>query len=204
MPNRTQIPKPIPDDKQKTSLSNVVGASKRLTLIYVVLSVWIALAIFGIIIETDIYALAVYFASGLPIILGYLWAETSRPTNAAAIVRGIGMRPGNMGGNYGGYNSYGGNNMGGGNMGGNMNSPGNNYDTNYGNEQNVYNDESQINIINIYSNDSSVELQVNENQLTTLMNIGYIDTIDNRYTFDKNLLTQIKSLVNEKLQEPEI
>ena len=66
--------------KQRKPLSKMVGASSRLTLTYVVIFIWIALVVFGILIKTDLYALAAYFASVLPAILGYLWSETSRPT----------------------------------------------------------------------------------------------------------------------------
>ncbi len=57
-----------------------ISSSRRLKLTYLVLSVWIGLAIFAILLKADLYALAVYFTSGLPIILGYLWAETTRPS----------------------------------------------------------------------------------------------------------------------------
>ena len=172
--------------------------------------IWVALAIFAILVGADLYALATYFASGLPLILGYLWSETSRPTikDAAEIVKGIGMRPGNNNmygggyGGYGGYNSYGGSY--GGNYGGGYNVG--NYDQ-Y-NQSGQYNQvdtndhSSHSQIISIYSDDASVELKINQNQLSTLMNIGYVDMISDKYTFKKSLLDQVKSLINDNSQDP--
>jgi len=89
--------------KKKTSMklhSGMIGNSRRLTLTYAVLVVWIALAVFAIIKDADLYGLAVYFASGLPLILGYLWSETSRPSikDASEILKNIGR--GRGGKNY--------------------------------------------------------------------------------------------------------
>jgi len=83
-------------EKKQKSLAKIIGNSSRLTLTYIVLFIWVALAVFAIFVNADLYALAVYFASGLPMIIGYLWSETSRPTltDAAEIVKGIGNRGG--------------------------------------------------------------------------------------------------------------
>ncbi len=214
----TQNIVPTKNKKQRTTedmaLSKMVGSSKRLTLTYIVLGIWVALAVFAILMDGDLYALAVYFASGLPLILGYLWSETSRPSirDAAEIVKGIGMRPGNnhrggfggFGGDYSdGYNSYGGNNYGG---FGSNDSGLNNQNVNVNVNANNFDTDTDINsgnnIISIYSDDASVELKINQSQLSTLKNMGYVDMIGDKYTFKKSLLDQIKSLINDKSQDP--
>lgn len=178
-------------EKRPKTFSTIFSPSTRLTLTYIVLFIWIALAVFAIIIKADLYALAVYFTSGLPVILGYLWAQTTRPANmrdAAEIVRGIGQRPGN--------NQY-------------IN---NGYDNNYGYDnysqsqsqytQSTYNSQpyiqSQSNdtTISIYADDASAELKINQNQLGALTNIGYINNVDGKYLFKTSLLEQIKSLID--------
>ena len=63
-------------EKKQKSLAKIIGNSSRLTLTYIVLFIWVALAVFAIFVNADLYALAVYFASGLPMIIGYLWSET--------------------------------------------------------------------------------------------------------------------------------
>lgn len=181
MPTKTDI---INNNSENKSFLNRISSSKRLTLTYIVLVIWVALAIFGILIGTDLYALSVYFASGLPLIIGYLWAETSRPASlkdAASIVGNI-TKPNNYG-NNGGYRVD------------NYNEYDENYDTN--------NNQLEKNI-SIYSDDSTVELKIDENQLDILINIGYIDSINNKYTFRKKLLDQIKSLLNDNMEQPMI
>jgi len=203
--------------RESMAFSRMIGSSSRLTLTYIVLTIWVALAIFAILVGADLYALATYFASGLPLILGYLWSETSRPTikDAAEIVRGIGMRPGNnnMGG-YGGYNSYGGNyggygssygGYGGGYGGGTYDQYSQTSQYNQSNQSNqilTNNQIAQNSIISIYSDDASIELKINQNQLSTLMNIGYVDMISDKYTFKRSLLDQVKSLINDKSIDP--
>jgi hypothetical protein len=202
--------------KRRRTFSTLFSPSTRLTLTYIVLFVWIALAIFAILMKADMYALAVYFTSGLPVIIGYLWAQTSRPSSmrdAAQIVGNIrGTNPGQMGyggeygGGYGGgyqtygqpYNQYGGGNQ--------FNQYGGDP---YGGGGNVYggvDQNTQINnqIVNIYADDATAEIQVNEEQLTTLMNTGYVDTIQGKYTFKKSMITQIKSLIDNNTQDPNL
>lgn len=206
-------PKPTSDRPQEKkvidmSFSSMIGKSRRLTLTYVVLIVWVGMAIFGILVDTDLYALAVYFASGLPLILGYLWSETSRPTarDAADIIRGIGMRPGNNnygGGSYGGYGGYGGYGYGGyGGYGGHYHNDHNDRDRNYDNSDSNNSNIDQV--VSIYSDDASVELRVNQNQLSTLKNMGYVDKIADKYTFKKSQLEEIKSLIDENLRDPDL
>ena len=197
-------PKPNPS-KEKKGLSIKFSSRTRLTLTYVVLFIWVALAVFGIIIKTDLYALAVYFASGLPIILGYLWAESARPSGlreAAQIVKGIG-RSANQGGGYdggydggygGGYGGYGGG-YGGGYSGNNYGRQGQvqgegGYGQSYGANQ-----PEELEIITIYSDDATSELKINQNQLNTLVNIGHVTNNNGKYTFKRNLLEQIRSLI---------
>lgn len=197
------MPPTIPEKNQTKSsknmkISTMMGGSRRLTLTYVVLAVWIALAIFAIIKDADLYGLAVYFASGLPLILGYLWSETSRPSikDAADIIKNIGSggrrREGvrqehsGFGMGYGDYN-----------------------DSGYSNytesiPQSSSNSQSEYEDTSIYSDDASVELKVNQSQLTTLKNIGYVNSIGDKNTFNKSLLEQIKSLINDNGQQPTI
>jgi hypothetical protein len=197
------------------ALSKMVGSSKRLTLTYIVLGIWVALAVFAILMDGDLYALAVYFASGLPLILGYLWSETSRPSirDAAEIVKGIGMRPGNnymngysgYGSSYGGYGGYNGyNSYGGNNYNGNFDTNNQSQDININLDNNLENnfDNNFNNKISIYSDDASIELKINQQQLSTLKNMGYVDMIGNKYTFKKGLVDQIKSLISDNSPDP--
>jgi hypothetical protein len=178
----------------RPSFLNKITSSKRLALTYIVLGIWIALAVFGILVDTDLYALAVYFASGLPIILGYLWSETSRPTSlkdAADIVKGI-NRPNIYNGisNYGNY--------------------GNNYSGIYDTYDNITNNDNEninqnlVPEFSIFSDDYSIELKVNDIQLSTLQNLGYINNDGTKYTFIKSQIIQIKNLINDNLVDPTI
>lgn len=189
------------EEKQPTSISKMMGNSKRLTLIYIVLAVWIGLAVFGVLSDADLYGLAVYFVSGLPLILGYLWSETSRPSlkDASEIIKNINNNNNrNRGRNsYNPYNPY--DNLGFNNC--NVNNNDNNNDLNI----NIYSgNKDEEEDVKIYSDDASVEIDVNQTQLSTLMNIGYVNESNDKYTFDKSLLGQIKSLLNDNIQEPEI
>lgn len=193
------------EEKPEKSISSMIGSSKRLTLTYIVLTIWVGLAIFAIYKSADFYGLAVYFASGLPLILGYLWSETNRPSlkDASQILRFI--RPPRNGGMYDNYGDMGGYNGGGyyNNYGGYGRNNKNDIDYN-SNINNNINDNTQKIEISIYSDDSSVELKANENQLETLMNTGYVDSNGDKYTFNKNNLEQVKSLINDNIEEPEI
>ena len=108
------------EPKKSTPLSSYVGGSTRLTLTYIVFIVWVALAVVAMLLDADLYSLAAYFASGLPIILGYMWAQTSRPTptlsEAADMVKSIGQsnRTGGSRGKGMFGNMFGGGNFGGG------------------------------------------------------------------------------------------
>lgn len=182
---------------KKSSLSSMVGGSTRLTLTYVVFVVWVALAVFAMLVDADLYSLAAYFASGLPIILGYLWAETSRPTpslsEVADIVKSIGTKSSSS------YTTHNG-------LFGDTTSRTSSTITSTNNiPNNITTDVTDTNsITSIYSDDASVELKVNSTQLTTLMNTGYVDIIGDKYTFKKSLLDQIKSLINDNSQTPNI
>ena len=180
--------------KKSNPMSRMVGGSNRLTLTYVVFIVWITLAVFAMLVDVDLYSLAAYFASGLPIILGYLWAETSRPTpslsEAAEMVKSIGTKS----------SSYTTRN----DLFGDTTSTSSIISTNDVTsitqpELNYENYDTSI-----YSDDATVELKVNQNQLTTLTNTGYVDMISDKYTFKKSLLDQIKSLINDNTQTPTI
>lgn len=172
--------------KRHKTFSTFFSPSKRLSLTYIVLFVWIALAIFAIIMKADLYALAVYFTSGLPIIIGYLWAQTSRPSlsEASEILKNI--NPKGQPTNYPIMDQY----------------------QTYGQPYNQFtnqvqtNNQSEINIISIYADDASAELKITQEQLSTLMNIGYIDNIANKYTFKKSNIEQIKSLLDSSTQDP--
>ena len=174
-------------DKQRKPLSKIVGASSRLTLTYVVIFIWIALAVFGILIKTDLYALAAYFASGLPAILGYLWSETSRPTTNQIPIVNPNVNPVNP----------------------NPINPIKPFVRPVSPISNIITPISNIitDVVqkySIYSDDSAVEIKVNKNELTTLMNTGYVNSNGSIYTFQRNSLDQIKSLINDNSQEPNI
>lgn len=178
-------------NQSNLSFLNNITSSKRLALTYIVLGVWLALAVFGILIDTDLYALAVYFASGLPIILGYLWSETSRPTmlkSAADIVKNI-NRPNiyNGNSNYGNYGNY-----------------GNIYSGNYENGYDYNENQNLATQISILSDDFSIELKVNDNQFSTLQNLGYINNNGTKYTFIKSQINEIKSIISDNLVDPMI
>jgi hypothetical protein len=196
--NKPEKPK-TEEEKQSTSISKVIGKSKRLTLTYIVLAIWIGLAVFGVLNDADLYGLSVYFASGLPLILGYLWSETSRPSlkDASEIIKNINNNNNRNRGRRNDYNPY--DNLGFNN--GNVNNNDNNNDLNI----NIYSgNKDEEEDVKIYSDDASVEIDVNQTQLSTLMNIGYVNESNDKYTFDKSLLSQIKSLLNDNIQEPEI
>lgn len=194
-----------PETPPTPPFSMRMGESKRLTLTYVVIAIWISLAVFGIIVEADLYGLAVYFASGLPLIMSYLWSETKRPTikDASQLVKNINSGRKNRHNDRGGYGDYGG---GYDDYGGGYRRP--NYeDEDYGNSNtNVNNNVQDTNIeISIFSDDSSVELKTDEAQLNTLMNTGYVDSNGDNYTFKKTELEQVKSLIGgDSEQEPDI
>jgi hypothetical protein len=202
MPNNKK-PQQDPNKQKKNLIGpSMIGNSKRLTLTYVVFFIWVGLAVFAILNNGDLYGLAVYFASGLPLIIGYLWSETNRPTlkDASEILKNINnddknrrrprFNPFNNIGGRGGYN------------------PDNNINNNSNDVNvNIYHpdeeDEEDENTT-IHSTDASVELTVNQSQLLTLMNVGYVDKVNDKYTFDKSLLSQIRSLIDGGEQEPNI
>ena len=200
--------KPLKTTGRKKTFSTIFSPSVRLTLTYIVLFVWIGLAIFAILMKADLYALAVYFTSGLPVILGYLWAQSARPSlgEAADLVGSIGKSRGQNqngygnygGGGYGGYDGYGGQ----GYQGNNGNNG--NYNQNTQN-QNTQTQESQNNIqITIYSDDASAQLKVDQSQLNTLKNVGYVDEVGDKYTFKRGSMDQIKTLIDGNTPDPDI
>lgn len=61
-------------------MRNLFSKSKRQTLIYILLIVWICFGIFGFIKETDFLSLSSYVSTiSLPV-MAYLWGETQRPS----------------------------------------------------------------------------------------------------------------------------
>jgi hypothetical protein len=62
--------------KKESATKNIISSSKRLTLTYIVFCVWVALAIFSIFMDADLYSLA--GSSWLTVTVG-----GSRPTNWA-------------------------------------------------------------------------------------------------------------------------
>jgi hypothetical protein len=186
--------------------TKMFGNSKRLTLTYIVLITWLGLAVFAIIKDADFYGLAVYFASGLPLILGYLWAESTKPSikDASEILKNIGNPRQRR--NKDQSNFYGGNFYGQDNNGDFYNDSNNNeYENNYGqNQQNSSYQQIETGEISIYSEDASTELKINQNQFETLKNIGYVNSIGGKNIFKMSLLEQIKSLINDNGQQPVI
>jgi hypothetical protein len=208
---RVQKPKQKDLPKKSKSLAKFINNSTRLTLTYVVFVVWVALAVVAMLLDADLYSLAAYFASGLPIILGYMWAETSRPTptlsEAADMVKSIGQSNRTGGSRRGGGgmfgSMFGGGNFGGGSFGGENSDNTNNVNVNVV-QPNTQIQDGPEGDTSIYSDDASVELKVNSNQLTTLTNTGYVDMVGDKYTFKKSLLDQIKSLINDNAQTPNL
>jgi len=68
------------EKKKKTNVREVISPSKRLTLTYIVMFIWLCLGLVGIFYDVDLAALAAYFSSSIPPILGYMWSETRRPS----------------------------------------------------------------------------------------------------------------------------
>jgi hypothetical protein len=166
---------------RKKAFSTMFSPSTRLTLTYIVLFIWIALAVFAILVKADLYALATYFVSGLPVILGYLWAQTSRPSlkDAAEIVKNI--SPNNQL-NQPQYNQP------------QYNQP--QYDQPQSEQQ------EDNSIVTIYSNDATSELKISQSQLSTLLNVDYIELSNDKYVYDKNSLSQIKALLFDNVTDP--
>lgn len=185
--------KTIRRNRRPKTFSTMFSSSVRLNLTYIVLFVWIGLAVFAIIVKSDLYALAVYFTSGLPVIIGYLWVETSRPSmkDAAEMVKSINMRGNQTQTQTDQYQTYG--------------QP-------YSGTQTVtqqssisfVNDIDNQDEISIYADDATAELKINNEQLSTLMNTGYVDKINDKYTFKKSMIDQIKSLIDSNNQDPDI
>ena len=179
--------KEINKAQPKKNIKNLIPASKRLTMTYIVFVVWIGMAIFGILIETDMIALSVYFASGLPLIIGYLWSETSRPSGSIKDVSKLveSMR----GQDYWVRGSSGFEKI-----------PGEPYD--YKREYNDYhpnygadNQQQQTTIV-IISDDNSEKLEIKKSELDTLINSGYVDKTKGKYTFRKEKKEEIVSLID--------
>jgi len=184
--NRYNRKRTQPQPKKKENLvKNLIPASKRLTITYVVFIVWIGMAIFGILMETDIIALSVYFASGLPLIIGYLWSETSRPSGSIKDVSKLveSMRGGdNYNPNNYNPNNYNPNNY---NHGG-YHPDG--YKPGSGNQQ-------QTTIV-IISDDNTDKLEIKKSELDTLINSGYVNKTKGKYTFRKEKKEEIVSLID--------
>lgn len=168
------------DTSKPKNVKNLIPASKRLTVTYVVFGVWVGLAIFGILMDTNLYALAAYFASGLPLIIGYLWSETSRPSGSikdvSKLVQSLASSE-NANPNFNPYptpNPY---------------SPNPDYHDNTPNN-------NQNSTIIIVSDDNSDRLEIHETELNTLLNSGYVNKNKGKYTFRKEQKEEIISLID--------
>lgn len=184
-------------NKPRPNVKNLIPASKRLTITYVVFAIWIAMAVFGILMKADIIALSVYFASGLPLIIGYLWSETSRPSgtikDVSKLVESMKGQDYWIGDGNGGY----------------QRTPGDPYYGNRGyynngNQQNGYNpnnnnnnnQQQQQTTIVIISDDNAERLEIKEDELDTLINSGYVDKTNGKYTFRRSKKDEIVSLID--------
>jgi len=168
-----------PAQTKKTMTRDIISPSKRLTLTYIVLGIWVALAVFGIIMQADLIALGVYFVSGMPLILGYLWGETARPSGSIKDVsKLVESMTSYNGGNSGSRNRY-------------------NPNINY--EPNPYNPTPKVNqttTVIIISDDNSERLEIKESELDTLINSGYVNKTKGKYTFRKEKKEEIVSLID--------
>lgn len=148
---------------------NLIPASKRLTITYVVFAVWVGLAIFGILMNTDLISLSVYFASGLPLIIGYLWSETSRPSGSikdiSKLIEAIMLK---------------------------------NYEQQEDNTPKPNPDIPTIidNKIIIIADDNSDKIEIKESELYMLLNSGYVTKNKGKYTFNVHQKSEITSLIN--------
>jgi len=193
--NRNQRNGGQPKKKEK-NVKNIIPASKRLTITYVVFIVWIAMAVFGILMDTDLISLSVYFASGLPLIIGYLWSETSRPSGSIKDVSKLveSMTSGNdywVRNNGGGYDRAPGEPYNGGGYHDRGYRPGYGGDNNNNNNNN-----QQSTTVIIISDDNSDRLEIKEEELDTLINSGYVDKTKGKYTFRKEKKEEIVSLID--------
>ena len=192
------------DDKKEPKKFKLISSSRRLTLTYVVFFVWVGLAILGMILKTNLTELAVYFTSGLPVILGYLWAETSRPSNEA----GGGLAPNGQDianiiasmktvqGSQPQQNQtqqapqY---------QAPQYQAP--QYQAPQTQKQNPTYGQPATAVSNtqtdmiIYTDDLLTQLKISSIQLTTLQTNGYVKFTNGRYVFPKNNLDTIKSLL---------
>jgi len=187
------------NNQNKQKKNNFISENKRLTLTYIVFFVWVSLAVFGIYMKADLRDLAIYFTSGLPVILGYLWAETSRPSGApsnkeldiAAILNAMNRNnqpPYPQPNPYPNPYPY------------PQPHPYPPYPMDGANVQpqnsNQHTEPTLQDKVIIYSTDSTQQLQINQSQLSTLTTLGYIRNIQGKYTFDSKMLSQIKSLIS--------
>ncbi len=179
--------------KKPKNVKNLIPASKRLTMTYIVFVVWIALGVFGILMKTDLISLSVYFASGLPLIIGYLWSETSRPSGSIKDISklvesmtagkdywvrdrsgGFERAPGEP---YGGYHGEG-------------------YRPGYGGNDNNNQQQQQSTTVIIISDDNSEKLEIKKDELDTLINSGYVDKTKGKYIFRREKKEEIVSLID--------
>jgi len=181
-----------PQQKKKEDLvKNIIPASKRLTITYVVFIVWIGLAVFGILMNTDLIALSVYFASGMPLIIGYLWSETSRPSGSikdvSKLVESMRGQDYWVRGGGGGFERAPGEPYGGGGYHGGGYRPG------YGGDNTQQQQQTTVIII---SDDNLDRLEIKESELDTLINSGYVNKTKGKYTFRKEKKEEIVSLID--------
>ena len=157
-----------------------VSESKRLTLTYVVFFVWVSLAIVGMIFKQDLRDLAIYFTSGLPVILGYLWAESTHPSNPTG--KDIANMVGNMNrGNQPNIN----------------NSPEPQQQAPQQQQPQFYQPQAvvQPQTITIYSDNNTSQLIISQSQLSTLMNTGYVSDMGGKYVYKGVSFEEIKQLI---------
>jgi len=117
--------------------------------------------------------------SGMPLILGYLWGETARPSGSIKDVsKLVESMTSYNGGNSGSRNRY-------------------NPNINY--EPNPYNPTPKVNqttTVIIISDDNSERLEIKESELDTLINSGYVNKTKGKYTFRKEKKEEIVSLID--------
>jgi len=196
------------DDKTEPRRFKLISSSRRLTLTYVVFFVWVGLAILGMILKTNLTELAVYFTSGLPVILGYLWAETSRPSNEtggglapsgqdiAAIITSIKSGQQSQQTQQAQAPQY---------QAPQYQAPQTQKPNQTYNQPAAAVTNTQTDMV-IYTDDLLTQLKISSIQLTALQTNGYVNFSNGRYVFPKANLDSIKSLlgIDVSSQEPTI
>jgi hypothetical protein len=114
----------------------------------------------------------------MPLIVGYLWSETSRPSGSIKDVSKLVESMTN-------YDS-----------GGNSNYVYDPYNTNHNNNYQPTPTNNNNQIVVIISDDNSEKIEIKDDELDTLINSGYVNKTKGKYTFRKDKKEEIVSLLD--------